>query len=132
MKVFKRHKKGKLEFIRWDWKWAGIGLFLGRCNYVKGYGIEIFTTQSRTCPRILSPLLGWHLGWAKAHKNSLTYPFYTASRKKFLRIDWSGSAVEPWNSWTLRIGRFGIGTTTPKWIKKIISKRDEREFCNGR
>jgi len=119
MEVCKSYdRKGKLEFIRWDWKWIGFGLFIGHGNYVKGRGIEMFTNQYRTCPRILGLFTGWHIGWTKRYSNS----------KKFICIDWSGSAIKPWSSWTLRIGRLGIGTRTPKWIQNIISKRNAHKW----
>lgn len=121
MKIFKRYDKKKLEFIRWDWKWIGFGVFLGRGNYVKGRGVEIFTNQYRTCPKILCPFIGWHIGWTK--------PYY--GKKKFFRLDWSGSGREPYSSWTFRIWRFGIGTDTPKWIQNIISKRNARKWDEG-
>jgi hypothetical protein len=124
MKVFKRtvqeKDKKKLDFIRWDWTWISIGFFLRYGNYCKGKGVEMFTLTSKRTPRILQPFLGWHIGWTKEWQSKL----------KIFRWKWSGSASEPWTSWTLRIGRFGIGNSTPilvqKWARKRAQKRYER------
>jgi len=119
MKTFKRNNENKeLDFIRWDFRWFGFGIFLKRGNYVKGKGIEIFTNQYRNCPRILSPLLDWHIGWTK--------PIHR--KVKILRWDWSGSFNEPWSSWTLRIWRFGIGTDTWKFIQRWMRIKSNKRW----
>jgi len=116
MKVFKRYQKDKLEFIRWDWKWLSFGAFLVRGNYCKGKGIELFAHANRKCPWILRPLLGWHIGWTKQ------------LRAKSIRWDWSGSMREPFTSWTLRLGRFGIGTSTPAFVQKLVRKQLQKKY----
>jgi hypothetical protein len=121
VKTFKRYSESKkLEFIRWDFRWFGFGIFLGRGNYIKGRGIEFFTNAYRGCPFFLSPFLRWHVGYCRA---------YEWEKRKIFRWNWSGSVREPFHGWTLRIGAFGIGKSwTPKFIQRIAEKYRERKW----
>jgi hypothetical protein len=35
---------------------------------------------------------------------------------------------EPYHSVTWRVGRFGIGGRTPKWLKRIKERREQRKW----
>lgn len=116
MKIFKKYEpnreRTKLDHIRFDFKWFGFGAFLRYGNYCKGKGIEFHSNMYRTCPWILGPFLGWHIGWTK-----------TTFKRKIIRWSWSGSMVKPFTGWTFSIGRFGFGhNSTPKFIQKLIQK----------
>lgn len=94
----------RVTFVRLSgWHWM-LGLFVGRTNYVHFHGsggFELFTTHL-------------HLGWS-------------CKPRAAKRIDWHGSSRDPWHAYTLNVGRFGIGSTTDKWIVRIMQRRAKAE-----
>jgi len=101
-------KARRVCFVRLSAFRRMIGVFIGRGNYVKGTGgFEVFTNR-------------WHVGWTKP---TLTWGNH--------RVMWSGSLANPYHTVTLRLGRFGIGRTTPAWLKlrkeKIENEKWEKQ-----
>lgn len=102
--LYLQRENGKLSFGRLSGRWGMLGIFLGRGNRVKGIGgWEIFTSK-------------YHIGWSKA------------SGYRFRRVEWSGSIKEPWDTFTWRLGSFGIGRTTPKWVVRRMERRTYEQF----
>jgi hypothetical protein len=94
----------RLKFARINILRHMVGVFIGRGNYVKGQGgWELFTNSH-------------HIGWSKDWGHN------------WFRVNWSGSNARPWESVTWRVGRFGIGGSTPKWLKRIKTEREARKF----
>jgi hypothetical protein len=97
-------KDKRVRFARLSIPYHMVGVFIGRGNYVKGSGgWELFTRNH-------------HIGWSKDWT------------KRFYRVDWSGSRNEPWCSFTIRLGRFGIGGRTPKWLKRRKEELEQRKW----
>lgn len=98
-------KTKKMQMVRFSWPRHMVGLFIGRSNFVQGYGgWELFTR-------------GHHMGWAR-----------NTGRRKLFRTDWSGSSVDPYHSFTWRVARFGIGGRTPHWAKRMKDRREARKW----
>lgn len=93
----------RLQFIRFSVRRHMIGAFIGQTNYIKGGsgGFEFFSRAH-------------HIGWSSKR----------SANARFFRIDWSGSMRDPYQSFTLRFGRFGIGGRAPKWLRRM------REYPN--
>ena len=92
----------RLRFARLSIPRHMVGVFIGRGNYVKGVGgWELFTSNH-------------HIGWSKP-----------ILREQFCRVEYSGSNMDPYNSFTVRLGGFGCGARSPKWL--IARKRRQWE-----
>jgi hypothetical protein len=98
-------REGKNRMWRLSIPFHMVGLFWGRTNYLKGKGWELFTGNYR-------------IGWSKEY-----------GRYKFFRVQWSGSMNEPWSAFTWRVGRFGIGGRTPKWMLRIKERRENAKWA---
>jgi len=97
-------KSKRLTFVRLSLRHRMIGIFLGRTNYVQGFGgFELFTSKM-------------HVGWAR---RSFRSPL----------IRWSGSGVRPYSAATLHVGGFGIGAEMPRWAQNWKSKREDKRFA---
>lgn len=99
-----RDSLGRLDLVRISGYHWMLGLFTGRANYLTPFGskegFELFTSAI-------------HIGWAGG---------------SIWRILWSGSVIDPRHTYTVRLGRFGIGSRTDNWLKRIIEKRDEKRM----
>ena len=85
-----------------------IGIFIGKCNYLRGYGIELFTNKL-------------HFGFAR---NKFGWDYDT--KYGLMEVQYSGSMNEPYTSVTVRLGIIYYGQRTPEWLKKLKEKeRDE-------
>ncbi len=104
-------KDWRLRFVRYSFpKWpllryGMLGVFFGRTNHLfRGNGWEVFTRKI-------------HFGWIKR----------CAWREPIL--SWSGSTVEPHAAYTIRLGRFFVGSETDKWLKVLVKRYQDRKFA---
>lgn len=100
---------------RYDTGWYGIGrmryVFHGNATLP---GVTFFLNSYRRAP---------------VHFRLLTCCGMLAERKTARRlrhIFYTGSQVDPRHSWHLRIGRFFVGGTTPKWVLRWQREQEQR------
>lgn len=99
-------KSKRLQFVRVSGYHWMLGAFIGRTNHCGGVrGCEVFTS-------------GIHAGW-------ITHDAKYVTRRAVI---WSGSSVDPHSAYSIRIGRFFIGSTTDKWLKRIVARRAQRKW----
>lgn len=108
---------------RLDTPAGSIGLFHGRTNYLTGkynlkdHGFEFHTGISggwRLWRFLPSLLFTWHFGFGTSLRTAL---------------DFSGSIVEPYHSWTLRVLGFGVGGMVPNWIQRKLKARSNAKIA---
>jgi len=98
-------KSQRLTFVRVCAFRRMLGLFIGTGNYVKGIGgWELFTNK-------------YHLGWSKPWGRSRVW------------VEWSGSSAQPFYTFTVRVGSFGWGRRSPKWLERWKSRREHARLA---
>lgn len=101
-------------YVRHDFEWYGFGHHdgwrptLGRVNH-------FWVNSYRRCPRAFRFRLVHCCGYIREH----------GPRKHLI---FSGSMVEPYTSWFLRVGRFYVGGHSPKWLQRLEARQFAKRF----
>ncbi len=107
-----RNTKGRWQgLIRLTIKRRMLGLFYGQTNHITSRGFEVYDNK-------------YHFGVA--------LPFvFTCGRKvkrPLVHCTWSGSMVDPYHAFTLRVGIFMFGKSSPKWLIRWKDNKEAKKW----
>lgn len=107
-KLFYAHRNTKtkrINFVRWERPM--LGAFLGWTNHLTMQGYEVFTNNLHA--GVLTGNLGLY--------------------NRIARVQWSGSGVDPYHTYTIVLWRFFIGSRADFWLVRLMERRAERRYA---